>query len=75
MLFGAILFLANALSRNSFGIVQIEGGRSEIILPYQASLFATHQRLRETGALKSADHILLLCGERRMQRAACRRLA
>ena len=54
----------HALFSKSFGIVQIEGGRKRIILPYQASLFATHQRLRETSALRSADHILLVCGER-----------
>ena len=64
MLFGIILSFTHTLGQNSLGIVQIEGGSSQIILPYQASLFATHQRLSETGALKSADHILLVCRER-----------
>ena len=64
MLFGIVLSFTHTLGQNSLGIVQIEGGNGQIILPYQASLFATHQRLSETGALKGADHILLVCGER-----------
>lgn len=64
MLFGIILSFAHVLGQKSLGIVQIEGGHGEIILPYQASLFATQQRLSETGALKEADHILLVCAER-----------
>jgi len=31
------------------------------MLPYQASLFASHQRLKETGVLATADHVLLVC--------------
>jgi hypothetical protein len=60
----ATSFLTHTLSANSLAIVQIEGGRERIILPYQASLFATQQRLKETGALQKADHVLLVCGER-----------
>ena len=29
--------------------------------PYQASLFAMHQRLKETGVLRIAHHLLLIC--------------
>jgi hypothetical protein len=34
---------------------------STIQLPYQASLFAMHQRLKETGALTLAQHVLVAC--------------
>ena len=50
-------FLTRTLSANPLAIVQIEGGRDRIILPYQASLFATQQRLKETGALQKAAQL------------------
>ena len=44
-------------------LVQLGAGTNGIKLPYQASLFAAHQRMKETGALTTADHVLLTCSE------------
>ena len=53
-----------ASAANAYAVVQIEGGQNGIMLPYQSSLFATHQRLLETRVLEKADHVLLVCRER-----------
>ena len=46
-----------------YAVVNVVDGRDGILLPYQASIFAMHARLRETGVVpKHADHVLLQCG-------------
>ena len=47
-------------SAHAFAIVNVDPGTHGIMLPYQASLFAMHQRLKETGGLSTADHVLLV---------------
>ena len=53
----------SAAAAASYGIVNAYSSgdptriSSSIQLPYQASLFAMHQRLKETGALVQADHV------------------
>ena len=46
---------------NSFAVYHVTDGITGILKPYQASLFGMHQRLKETGVLRIADHVLLLC--------------
>ena len=46
-----------------YAVVNVVDGRDGILLPYQASIFAMHARLRETGVVPThADHVLLQCG-------------
>ena len=47
--------------KKDFAVVHVSDGLSGIARPYQASIFAMHQRLKETGSLLRADHVLLLC--------------
>ena len=47
-----------------YAVVQVVDGRDGLMLPYQASIFATHARLHETGAMPSrVDHVLMHCGD------------
>lgn len=52
-------------STHAYAIVHTLDGRDGISVAYQASLFAFNQRLRETGALSRADHVLMLCTDAR----------
>ena len=45
-----------------YAFVQVLDDQKNLAHPYMASLFATHQRLNETGALEHADHVLMQCG-------------
>ena len=45
-----------------YAFVQVLDDQKQLAHPYMASLFATHQRLNETGALEHADHVLMQCG-------------
>ena len=42
-------------------IVHVDSCENGLMLPYQASLFAIHQRLLETNVLTIADHVLMAC--------------
>ena len=43
-----------------YAFVQVMDNSTSFKHPYQAALFATYQRLNETGALTLADHVLML---------------
>lgn len=47
--------------RHDAAVVQIDNAISGLKMPYQASLFSTHMRLRETGMLDVVDHVLMVC--------------
>lgn len=48
---------------HAHAVVHVTDGLEGILRPYQASLLAMHQRLKETGVLQRADHALLICAE------------
>ena len=51
-------------AERAHAVVHIIDGRDGLMLPYQASIFATHARLHETGAMpKHVDHVLMQCGD------------
>ena len=51
-----------AAATKQYAFVQVMDNQTTFAHPYQASLFAMHQRLKETGALAHADHVLMQCG-------------